>query len=138
MTDEKKNLFAAAWGDTREEAQRNAAIKFLAAKFKRTGDMATLAELAQLDPPGGEESIGGAIASVLLSKRPDNKAYNDTFWRDLDRVFHYSREQGHTVADSYAKVAELFYPDDGRSEPKPVEDIRKQHKRWLDKAGQNF
>ena len=138
MTDEKKNLFASAWGNTPEEAQRNAAIKGLLAKFKRTGDMATLAELAQLDPPGGEAFIGKAIAEALLNKKPDNKAYKDTLWRDVDRVFHYLREQGHTVAESYAKVAEIFFSDESRSEPKPIEDIRKQHKRWLNKPGQNF
>ena len=113
-------------------------INYLVAKFKRTGDMATLAELAQLDPPGGEESIGAAIASVLLNKKPDNKGYNDTFWRDVDRVFHYLRDQGHSVAESYAKAAEIFFPDESRSEPKSIEDIRKQHKRWLEKTGQNF
>lgn len=138
MTDEKKNLFASDWGNTPEEAQRKAALKFLQAKFKRTGDMATLAEIAELDPPAGDEAVGAEIASVLLNKNPDKKAYRDTFWRDLDRVFDFLQAQGHSVAESYAKVAEIFFPDDEHDDTKGVEDIRKQHKRWLKKAGQNF
>jgi len=138
MTDEKKNLFASDWGNTPEEAQRKTALKFLQAKFKRTGDMATLAEIVELDPPTGDEAVGAEIASVLLNKSPDKKSYRDTFWRDLDRVFDYLQEQGHSVAESYAKIAEIFFPDDERDDTKAVEDIRKQHKRWLKKAGQNF
>lgn len=138
MTKNKKNLFSFAFGETPEEATRNAAIKFLDNKFKRTGDMATLAQLAQLDPPVGNESSGKIIAEVLLNKKTDNKAYNDAFWRELDRVFNYYRDQGYKVVESYTKAAEIFFPDDKRDEPKQVDNIKKQHKRWLKKAGQNF
>ena len=138
MTDEKRNLFAFAFGDTPEEAKRRAAVKFLVAKFKRTGDMATLAELAQLDPPGGLGAAGRTIRTELLNKRPDEKAYRDTFWRDLDRVFQYLRGQGYTVDDSYAKLTEIFFNDKDRPEPKSIESIRTQHNRWLKSTGQNF
>lgn len=138
MTDEKRNLFTTAWGETPEAAARQAKIKSLHARYKRTKDMETLAELAELDPPAGDKAAGNAIAAALRNKRPDKKAYNDTLWRDVDRLFNYFHQQGHTVADSYAKVAEVFFPNNDRHEAKALEDIKKQHKRWLIKGGQNF
>lgn len=134
MTDEKRNIFITAWGDTPEVAARQAKINFLHARFKRTKDRATLTELAELDPPSGDKAVGKAIAAVLLDKRPDGKAESDENWRWIDRVFNHFREQGHGVDESYAKIAEIFYPDGERDEPKPIESIRTQHKRWLKKA----
>ena len=134
MTDEKRNIFITSWGDTPEAAARQAKINFLHARFKRTKDRATLAELAELDPPAGDKAVGKAIAAVLLDKRPDGKAENDENWRWIDRVFNHFREQGHGVDESYVKIAEIFYPDGERDEPKPIESIRTQHKRWLKKA----
>ena len=134
MTDEKRNIFTTAWGDTPEGAARQAKINFLHARFKRTKDRETLAELAELDPPAGDKTIGKAIADVLRVKKPDRKIERDLEWLWIDRVFHHFREQGHGVDDSYAKIAEIFYPDGERDDPKPIESIKTQHKRWLKKA----
>ena len=138
MTDKKRNLFASGLGDTAEAAIRQAKIKYLHAKFMRTYDMETLAELVQLDPPCGDKAVGHAISTVLRNKRPDKKAYNDTLWRDVDKMFHYFNQKGHTITDSYAKVAEIFFPTSDQNEAKSLEDIKKQHNRWLKKSGQNF
>lgn len=138
MTDEKRNIFTTTWGGTPKGAARQAKINFLRARFKRTKDRETLAELAELDPPAGDKTIGKAIADVLRDKKPDSKIENDEEYRWIDRAFNHFREQGKSVDDSYAKVAEMFFPNDERDEAKPIESIRKQHRRWLKKLGQNF
>jgi RNA:NAD 2'-phosphotransferase (TPT1/KptA family) len=138
MPDRDNTVFTVAWGDTPEAAVHNAKIKFLHARFKRTNDRATLAELAELDPPAGDKAVGKAIADVLRDKKPDSKIENDEEYRWIDRVFNHFREEGHGVDDSYAKIAEIFFPNDERNEAKPIESIRKQHGRWLKKLGQNF
>ena len=133
MTDEKRNIFTTAWGDTPEAAARQAKIKFLHARYRRTKDMETLAELAELDPPAGDKAAGKAIADVLRNKRPDSKPERDEKSRWIDRVFIHFREQGHGVNESYAKVAEMFFPNDERDEAKSIESIRTEHGRWLKK-----
>jgi len=138
MPDRDKTAFTTAWGDTTEAAAHQAKIKFLHSRFKRTKDRATLAELAELDPPASDKAVGKAIADVLRDKKPDSKIKNDEEYRWIDRVFNYFREEGHGVDDSYAKVAEMFFPNDKRDEAKPIESIRTQHRRWLNKLGQNF
>lgn len=137
MTDEKRNVFTTAWGETPEAAARQAKIKFLHDRYKRTKDMETLAELAELDPPAGDKAAGNAIAAALRNKRPDKKVEEDEKCRWIDRVFNHFREQGFGKDQSYAKVAEIFYPDGERDEPKPIDSIETKHKRWL-KKGQNF
>lgn len=136
--DEKRNVFTTAWGETPEAAARQAKIKFLHARYKRTKDMETLAELAELDPPAGDKAVGKAIAAVLLKKRPDKKVEEDEKWRWIDRLFNHFREQGNSVDNSYAKIAEMFFPNDERDEVKPIGSMRTQHRRWLKKLGQNF
>ena len=138
MTDEKRNIFTTAWGDTPEGAARQAKINFLHARFKRTKDRETLAELAELDPPADDKTIGKAIADVLRDKKPDSKIENDEEYRWIDRAFNHFREQGNSVDNSYAKIVEMCFPNDERDEVKPIESIRKQHGRWLKKLGQNF
>ena len=138
MPDRDKTVFTTAWGDTPEAAARQAKINFLHDRFKRTKDIETLAELVELDPPTGDKAVGKAIAGVLRDKKPDSKIENDDEYRWIDRVFNHFREQGHSVDDSYAKIAEMFFPNDERDEAKPIESIRKQHRRWLKKLGQNF
>ena len=131
MTDEKRNVFTTAWGETPEATALQAKIKFLYARYKRTKDMETLAELAELDPPAGDKAAGKVIAAVLLNKRPDKKVEEDEKCRWIDRVFNHFREQGHGVDESYAKIAEIFYPYGERDEPKPIDSIKTKHKRWL-------
>ena len=138
MPDRDKTAFTTAWGDTPEAAAHQAKIKFLHARFKRTKDRATLAELAELDPPAGDKAVGKEIADVLRDKKPDSKIENDEEYRWIDRVFNHFREEGHGVDDSYAKIAEIFFPNDERDEAKPIESIRKQHGRWLKRLEQNF
>lgn len=138
MTDEKRNVFTTAWGETPEAAARQAKIKFLHARYKRTKDMETLAELAELDPPAGDKAAGKVIAAVLRNKEPDEKIDRDEEYRWIDRVFNHFREQGFGIDQSYDKVAEMFFPNDERDEVKPIGSIRKQHGRWLKKKGQNF
>jgi hypothetical protein len=104
MTDEKRNIFTTSWGDTPEAAAREAKIKFLHDRYKRTKDLITLAELAELDPPAGDKVAGKAIAAALLQKVPDMKAEADEKWRWIDRVFSHFREQGHGVDDSYTPI----------------------------------
>jgi hypothetical protein len=117
---------------------RQAKINFLHDRFKRTKDRETLAELVELDPPADDKDVGKAIADVLRDKKPDNKVERDEEYRLIDQAFNLLREQGHSVDNSYAKIADLFFPSDERDEAKAVESIKKQHKRWLKKLGQNF
>ena len=133
MTDEERNMFATGWGVTPEAAARQAKINFLHARYQRTKDMETLAELAELDPPAGDKATGKAIAAVLRNKRPDSKPERDEEYRWIDRLFNHFREQGHGVNESYAKIAEMFFPEDERDEAKPIESIRTEHGRWLKK-----
>lgn len=56
MTDEERNMFTTAWDDTPEATVRQAKMKCLDARFNRTKDRTTLAELPEQDPPAGDKA----------------------------------------------------------------------------------
>ena len=135
--DKDRTMFAGAWGENREDAKRRAEIAFLLKRFKRTGDTTTLIRLINLDPPGGDADVAKVLTAKLETERPNNKAADDQRYMEIDRLFAFLREE-HSVDETLKKIAEIYFPDKEGKEPKPIESIRKQYRRWLKKAGQNF
>ena len=136
--DRKPTMFAAAVGENPEDAKRHAEIAFLLNRFERTGDTQTLIRLINLDPPGGDAGVAKALVAKLEQERENKKAANYQIYMEINRLFTFLREQGHSVEYSYTKIAEIYFPDEEGKEPKPIDSIRKQHQRWLERAGQNF
>ena len=135
--DKDRTMFAGAWGENREDAKRRAEIAFLLERFKRTGDTTTLIRLINLDPPGGDADVARALTAKLEAERPNKKAANDQSWMEIDRLFAFLRQE-HSVDESYKKIAEIYFPDEEGKESKSIETVRTQHRRWLEKAVQNF
>ena len=125
-------MFASALGKNPEDAARRAEIAFLLKRFERTGDTQTLIRLIKLDPPGGDARVAKALVAKLEKERKNKKAANDQIYMEINRLFTFLREQGHSVESSYTKIAEIYFPDEEGKDPKPIDDIRKQHKRWLE------
>ena len=137
MTDEDEhwkpedyNLFVPAAGVNRNEVRRNGKIAFRVKRFLRTGDMETLAQLAELDPPGGSAEVGQAIAKAVRQKENDRIARDHRDF-EIDRLFRFMTEQGTTKVEAYTTITEIYFPDEERKDTKPVDSVRRQHERWV-------
>ncbi len=105
-------------------------------RWKHTGDRQTLAQIVESSPPFGDVEIGKAIADALRDKYPDEKAKNYIMWREIDRLFGWlTNDEGKSDVAAYNSIIDIYFSD---AENRTVADVRKQHMRWVKKAGQSF
>lgn len=103
-------------------------------RWIKTKDDETLAQLAELSPPGGIAELGKAIAIKLRNKRPDNKADEFTKWREIDRIFrYYTIENSGTQEDAYKIIRQIYFSDEGEDRY-DWKSIERMHRRWVGKA----
>lgn len=139
MTDEDEhwkpedyNLFVPAAGANRKEVKMNGEVAFRVKRFLRTGDMETLAQLAELDPPGGNALVGSAIAKAVRPIK-NEKIERDQRNFEIDRLFRWMTEHGATNVEAYTKIAEIYFPDEERGDTKSIDVIRRTRERWLER-----
>lgn len=102
-------------------------------RWIKTKDDETLAQLAELSPPGGITELGKAIAIKLRDKRPDSKADEFTKWREIDRLFrYYTIENGRSHEDAYKIIRQIYFSDEGEDRY-DWKSIERMHRR---KAGE--
>ena len=119
------------WGTSKEDVLRKIRITGLLREYAHTGSREALAQLTEIDPPGGDAGVGKAIAVALREKRPDKKLELYGRNRAMTMDFRLLRRSGMSAEKAREMIANEYLGENGDSETvrKTLQRLRKNIKK---------